>query len=178
MEEKKYFTDESSKEEFKGLCAAVLPQIKAIMRTMKEKGVDASSSISFGEDGYFNFRIYGSRWELVKYGDEKAAIIRYGYSEEIETPESQEMEYSKVTENLMEISMVFADLRAEHEELMDIDSVTWKQQFVEWAKEFEKQHSEPECWENDDYIDSIEEFAEKKILEFAHPEADFGGVVS
>lgn len=170
MEEKKYFADESSKEEFKGLCAAVLPQIKAIMRTMKEKGIEASSSISLGADGYLNFRVYGSRWELTKYGDENAATIRYGYSEEIEAPEEQEMEYSKVTENLMEISMVFADLRADHEGLMEIDSVTWKQQFVEWAKEFEQQHSEPECWENDDYIDSIEEFAEEKILQYARLE--------
>lgn len=177
MEEKKYFTDESSKEEFKGLCVEVLPQIKAIMRTMKEKGIEASSSISMGADGYLNFHVYGSQWEMTKCGDEKAATIRYGYSEEIEAPESQEMEYSKVTENLMEISMVFADLRAEHEDLMDIDSVTWKQQFVEWAKEFEKQHSEPECWEDDDYIDSIEEFAEKKILEYAHLEVEPGKAV-
>lgn len=174
MAEKKIFTDENSKEEFKGLCMAILPQIRAIMRTMKEKDVEASSSISLGADGYLNFHVYGSRWEMTKYGDDKAATIRYGYSEEIEAPENQEMEYSKATENLMEISMVFADLRAEHEELSDIDSVTWKQQFVEWANEFERQHSEPECWENDDYIDSIEEFAEKKILEYANLKNDYG----
>ena len=177
MEAKKYFTDENSKEEFKDLCVAVLPQIKAIVRTMKEKSAEASSSISFGADGYFNFRIYGSRWELAKFGDEHTATIRYGYSEEIEAPENQEMEYSKVTENLMEISMIFADLRTKHEELMDIDSITWKQQFVEWAKEFEAQHSGPEPWENDDYIDSIEEFAEKKILEYANLEVEPGKAV-
>ncbi|MDO4305955.1 MAG: hypothetical protein Q4C77_03910 [Eubacteriales bacterium] len=169
MAEKKIFTDENSKEEFKGLCMAILPHIKAIMRTMKEKGIEVSSGISLGADGYFNFYIHGSRWEMIKFKDEQTVAIRYGYTEEIEAPESQEVEYSKVTENLMEISMVFADLRAEHEELSDIDSITWKQEFVEWAKEFEKQHSEPECWENDDYIDSIEEFAEKKILGFVHP---------
>lgn len=167
MEEKRYFTDENSKEEFKSLCVAVLPRIEAIMRIIKEKGIEASTSISLGAEGYLNFHVYGSRWEMTKYRDECMARIRYEYSEEIEVPENQEMEYSKTTENLMEISMTFANLRAEHEELTDIDSTAWKQQFVEWAKEFEQQHSEPGCWEDNDYIDLIQEFAEKKILEYA-----------
>ena len=36
MEEKKYFTDENSKEEFKELCVAVFPQIKAILLLRSE----------------------------------------------------------------------------------------------------------------------------------------------
>ena len=176
MEEKKVFAEENSKEEFKGLCVAILPQIKAIMRTMKEKGVEASSSISLGADGYLNFHVYGSRWEMTKYGEDKAATIRYGYSEEIEAPENQEMEYSKVAENLVEISLAFASLQAEHEELSDIDSVTWKQQFVEWANEFEAKN--PEQWEDSDYLECIEKFAVRKILEYAHPENDCGKAVN
>lgn len=176
MEEKKYFTDENSKEEFKELCVAVLPQIKAIMRTMKAKGIEASSSISLGADGYLDFRVYGSRWELTKCGDENAATIRYGYSEEIEAPENQEMEYNKVTENLVEISLAFAKLQTKHEELSDIDSTTWKQQFVEWANEFEAEHF-LEYWEDSDYLEDIEKFAIRKILEYAHPENDYGKAV-
>lgn len=177
MEEKKIFADENSKEEFKGLCVAILPQIKAIMRTMKEKGIEASSGISIGADGYLNFHVYGSRWEMTKYGDDKAATIRYGYSEEIEAPENQGMEYSKVTENLVEISLAFANLQAEHKELSEIDSVTWKQQFVEWANEFERERF-LEYWEENDYLEDIEKFAVRKILEFAHPENDCGKAVS
>lgn len=177
MEEKKIFADENSKEEFKGLCVAILPQIKAIMRTMKEKGVEASSGISLGADGYLNFHVYGSRWEMTKYGDDKAATIRYGYSEEIETTENQGMEYSKVAENLVEISLAFAKLQAEHEELLEIDSTTWKEQFVEWANEFEAEHF-LEHWEDSDYLEDIEKFAIRKILEYAHLENDYEKAVS
>lgn len=161
--EKKIFADENSKEEFKSLCVAVLPQIKAIMRTMKEKDVEASSSISLGADGYLNFHVYGSRWEMTKCGDDKAATIRYGYSEEIEAPEDQGMEYSKVAENLVEISLVFASLQAKHEELSEINSITCKQKFVDWANEFESQWNDDE---GRDYQEEIDSFARKKILEY------------
>lgn len=165
MEEKKYFTTENEKEEFKGLCVAVLPQIKEIMRVMKEKGVEATSSISTGADGYINFHIYGSRWEMMRYGGEGAVTIRYGYSEEIDDLDNQEIGYSKVAENLMEISMVFANMQKMHEELSDIYSVTWKQQFVKWANEFEKMWSENDG--EKDYLEEIEKFAEMKIKEYA-----------
>lgn len=101
----------------------------------------------------------------MKYGDEAAATIRYGYSEEIEAPENQEMEYSKVTENLVEISMAFASLQKEHEELSHIDSVTWKQQFVKWANEFESTWCENDA--EKDYLEKIEKFARMKITEYA-----------
>lgn len=177
MEEKKIFSDENSKEEFKRLCVAILPQIKAIMRIIKEKGINENTSISMGKDGFLNFYVYGSRWEMTRSCADDAFKIRYGYSEEIEALESREMEYNKVSENLVEISLVFASLQAEHKELSDIDSITWKQMFVEWANEFELEHPEPEHWEDNDYLECIEKFARRKILEYAHLEMDFEKVV-
>ncbi len=170
MEEKKNFTEESSKENFKNLCAEILPQLKRIELLMQKKGIEATAGISVSADGYLNFRVYGSRWEMTRFRGDEAARIRYEYSEEIETPEKTEMEYGKVAENLVEISLAFAGLQAEHEELSDIDSITWKQQFVVWANEFEEKYPEPEHWNNSDYLECIEEYAVQKILEFAHPE--------
>lgn len=165
MEDKKFFTTENDKEEFKGLCVAILPRIKEIEREMKERGVEATSSISIGTDGYINFHIYGSRWEMLRYREEESVTIRYNYSEEIEDLDNQEIGYSRIAENLMEISMVFANMQKVHDELSDIDSITWKQQFVKWANEFEETWSK--CDDEKDYPEEIEKFADLRIKEYA-----------
>lgn len=50
------------------------------------------------------------------------------------------LEYNEQTENLMEIAMMLEQLKGESEYLFevltDIDSITWKQKFVDWANEF------------------------------------------
>lgn len=85
-----------------------------------------------------------------------------------EISERPAMVYDKVTENLIEITLVYASLRAGHEKLVDIDidSVIWKQKFVDWANEFENKWSGAD-WLQHDYLAEIEKFARHKILEYA-----------
>ena len=76
--------------------------------------------------------------------------------------------FDKHTENLAEIAMVYADLRKDYPELLEEDSVSWKQMFVEWANEFESLY--PNLGElNADYLLMISSFAKEKIF-------DYGGV--
>ena len=67
------------------------------------------------------------------------------------------LEYNEQTENLMEIAMMLEQLKGESEYLFevltDIDSITWKQKFVD-------------VWPGN-YLEVIEGFAREKILEFA-----------
>lgn len=81
------------------------------------------------------------------------------------------LEYNEQTENLMEIAMMLEQLKGENEYLFevltDIDSITWKQKFVNWANEFTETY-EPnrDVWPGN-YLEVIERFAREKILEFA-----------
>ena len=77
------------------------------------------------------------------------------------------LEYSRYTENLIEIVTVFVNLAGGHPELTDIDSVTWEQEFVGWANEFEDMHPDFHYWDDNDYPESIEQFAIEKILKYA-----------
>lgn len=81
--------------------------------------------------------------------------------------EERNLVYGTRTENLIEITMVYANLAAKYSMLKDIDSNTWKQEFVRWANEFEEMHPEASFWEDNDYMDCIEDFAKQKIYEFA-----------
>lgn len=74
--------------------------------------------------------------------------------------------YGKAVENLVEITLVYAELVKTHEYLSSIDSTRWKQYFTDWANEFEDQHGTID-WnsgEHGDYYEEIEKFAKKKIL--------------
>lgn len=74
--------------------------------------------------------------------------------------------FDKHTENLAEISMVYARLTAEYPKLMEDDSIAWKQMFVEWANEFEEEY--PDLDElGADYQVMIELYAKEKIFEYA-----------
>lgn len=44
--------------------------------------------------------------------------------------------YGVYTENLIEIALTYASLLVKHPVLADTDSITWKQEFVDWANEF------------------------------------------
>ena len=79
--------------------------------------------------------------------------------------------FSKGTENLIEISMVFARECLVHEVLTSIDSVDWKQQFCVWANEFEEMYSDTEEYDIGDgvfvdYLEAIEVFTKRKISEY------------
>lgn len=90
----------------------------------------------------------------------------YEFKEEIQLQDQRQekMSYNKASENLVEISLVYASLQAGHEKLNDIDSIAWKQKFVDWANEFENQWQEGK---DSDYLEDIEKFARHKILEYA-----------
>ncbi|MFQ7834077.1 MAG: hypothetical protein ACLRHX_13470 [Mediterraneibacter gnavus] len=86
------------------------------------------------------------------------------------------LEYNEQTENLMEIAMMLEQLKGESEYLFevltDIDSITWKQKFVDWANEFtETYEPNKDVWPGN-YLEVIEGFAREKILEFAGVEED------
>lgn len=81
------------------------------------------------------------------------------------------LEYNEQTENLMEIAMMLEQLKGESEYLFevltDIDSITWKQKFVDWANEFtETYEPNKDVWPGN-YLEVIEGFSREKILEFA-----------
>lgn len=81
------------------------------------------------------------------------------------------LEYNEQTENLMEIAMMLEQLKGESEYLFetltDIESITWKQKFVDWANEFaETYEPNKDVWPGN-YLEVIEGFAREKILEFA-----------
>lgn len=98
---------------------------------------------------------------------ESHAKIEYQYSEAINVPEIQAEEkavFGHLTENIMEITLVYAGLQKSISELCEIDSTTWKQKFVDWANEFESQWQEGR---DSEYLEDIEKFAHHKILEYA-----------
>lgn len=156
------------KEKFKSLCVEVLPLINGIMEAVRRNGYEAMSSLTMEKDEYFSFGIHGIGWNMgrVNGGPVK---IRYEYSEEISVPDGRA--FDKVSENLVEISLAFANLQPEIRAGQEIDSLTWKQEFVAWANEFEQMYGNAEWGTAEtggkDYLEAIEEFAKKKIRQFA-----------
>lgn len=90
----------------------------------------------------------------------------------------EKLSYGQLTENLIEIAWVFQNCVGKYPQLADIDSITWKQEFVAWANEFENLYPNPEYWDDNDYPEAIEQFAERKIQEFgdAGPKTRFSVV--
>lgn len=153
----------TDKERFKSLCLEVLPLINGIMEAIKRNGYEAMSSLTMSKNEYFSFGIYDTGWSMVRI-DGGPVKIHYEYSEEIQLQEKAV--YNKVSENLVEISLAYANLQAVHEELSSIDSITWKQLFVQWANDFEKMNTGTD-WDQNNYLEEIEKFARCKILEYA-----------
>lgn len=163
---KEMFVDENSKEEFKSLCMEVAPLINGIMSAVKNRGIGAMTSLSMGEDGYFKFDIHGSRWSMARMGDGEETTIRYGFRERINVPDiekSGKAVFGHLTENIMEITLVFADMQLTHPDTAMYDSTEWKQKFVEWANEFEDQWTEDD---DRDYPEEIDKFARDKIIKY------------
>ncbi|MCD8332476.1 MAG: hypothetical protein LUB63_08160 [Oscillospiraceae bacterium] len=78
----------------------------------------------------------------------------------------KKLSYNELTEDLIEITVVFQNCVERYPQLTDIDSDVWYQEFVTWANEFEELYSNPEYWGDVDYLDTIGTFTRKKILEF------------
>lgn len=77
----------------------------------------------------------------------------------------EKVEYNKRTENLIEIVRTYTVLAIRYPRLTDVDSITWNQQFVDLANQFEEENSDTD-WKCEDYLEAIERYAEEKILEF------------
>ena len=73
--------------------------------------------------------------------------------------------YGVYTENLIEIALTYASLMIKYPVLTDTNSITQKQEFVDWANEFEEKY--PDHWENGDYLECIDAFATEKICAYA-----------
>lgn len=156
----KRFDSEASRNDFKDLCTEVLPAIESIEQMLERNGVEEGVSIRVGSDGYLSMDVHNSKWRLARYEKDRPAKIIYEHSEEISIPGSKNLD--KISENLVEISLVYASMQAEHKELQEIESTTWKQKFVEWANEFEK------VWDDrEDYQEAIEKYARVNIAEYA-----------
>lgn len=80
----------------------------------------------------------------------------------------EKLEYNKRTENLIEIVRMYVELAIKHPELTEVDSITWNQHFVGLANQFEEKNPGMD-WKSEDYLETIEEYAREKVL-------DFGGV--
>lgn len=77
----------------------------------------------------------------------------------------EKLKYNKRTENLIEIVRMYEELAIRHPGLMDIDSITWNQHFVDLANRFEEENMGMD-WRSEDYLEAIERYAKEKILEF------------
>lgn len=141
--------------------------IGEIIKNAKKSGVDGMVGLTVATDGYISFDIHNSRWKMGRRNSESPAKIEYQYSEVVDVPEVKAEEkavFGHLTENIMEITLVYADLQISNPELCKIESTTWKQLFVDWANEFESQ------WREDagrDYLEEIDRFARKKILGYS-----------
>lgn len=155
------------KERFKSLCLEVLPLINGIMEAVKRNGYEEMISLSIGGSDYFSFSVHDTGWRMGKVNG-GPVNIRYEFEEEIRLQDQQKekLAYSKASENLVEISLVYSSLQAGREELGNIDSTTWKQLFVQWANDFETVYAGTD-WNQKDYLEEIERFACHKILEYA-----------
>ena len=164
---KAVFTQEGHREAFMGLCINVLPLIEGIIKNAKKSGVEGMVGLTIDTDGYISFDVHKSRWKMGRLSGEDHAKIEYQYSEAINVAEVQAEEkavFGHPTENIMEITLVYAGLQKSISELCEIDSTTWKQKFVDWANEFESQWQEGR---DSEYLEDIEKFARHKILEYA-----------
>lgn len=66
---------EMTEEQFEILCKAVYPHLKAIQEVLKrDNEEETTASITVGSDGYLDFHLYNSDWELVKFKDSQATM--------------------------------------------------------------------------------------------------------
>lgn len=161
------FNSEAARNEFKGLCTEVLPAIGNIEQILKKKEVTEGATIRVGSDGYLSMDVHDSKWRMARYQSDSPVKIIYEHSEEISVPEAgkEKVVFGHLTENIMEITLVYAAMLEKNEKLGNIESIEWKQKFVDWANEFEN------TWDDaGDYQEEIEKFAKMKIAEHAELE--------
>ncbi len=155
-----------NKEKFRGLCLEVLPLINGIAEAVRRYGYEAMASLTIHGDDYFSFRIHGSDWRMGKVNGGPVNMC-YGFEEEIRLQDQRQekMIFNKASENLVEIALVYVGMLEEHKRLSSVDSITWKQLFVQWANDFEAAQAGID-WNQEDYLKEIGKFAHSKILEY------------
>ena len=155
-----------NKEKFRGLCQEVLPLINGIAEAVKRNGYEAMASLTIDGDDYFAFSIHGSDWKMGKVNGGPVNMC-YEFKEEIQLQDQRQekMIYNKASENLVEITLVYVGMLEEHKQLSGVDSITWKQLFVQWANDFEAAQAGAD-WNQKDYLEEIGKFARRKILEY------------
>lgn len=81
--------------------------------------------------------------------------------------ENHFVNFNRGTENIIEISMVYASLHLLDETTAKIDSVVMKHMIINWANEFEHRFGDVD-WNSseDDYVLVIHDFAVSKILKY------------
>ena len=79
-------TVEEEKEEFKQICAEVMPHLAIVAEKLKEHDLERSVSVYLKPDGYISFKIHDSdrSLECYKLGSEKNPVIEYTYREKLE----------------------------------------------------------------------------------------------
>lgn len=72
MIEHKVVEPSISKEDFRGLCLAVIPLIETVRKYLEDHGIDNLASITMSSDGYVDFNVNGSDWRMsrIKKGEE------------------------------------------------------------------------------------------------------------
>lgn len=156
----------NNKEKFRGLYQEVLPLINGIAEAVKRNGYEAMASLTIDGDDYFAFSIHGSDWKMGKVNGGPVNMC-YEFKEEIQLQDQRQekMIYNKASENLVEITLVYVGMLEEHKRLSGVDSITWKQLFVQWANDFEAAQVGTD-WNQKDYLEEIGKFARRKILEY------------
>ena len=127
MDSKAVFTQESHKEVFMGLCINVLPLIGEIIDSAKKSGVDGMVGLTVDTNGYISFDVHNSRWGMKRLDSDSPAKIEYRFSEVVDVPEvkaGDKAVFGHLTENIMEITLVYADLQISNPELCKIESST------------------------------------------------------
>lgn len=154
------------KEKFRSLCLEVLPLINEIAEAVKRNGYEAMASLTTKGDDYFSFSVHDTGWCMEKINNGPVKMC-YEYKEKIQLQDQrkEKINYNKASDNLVEISLVYAGMLEEHKRLSSVDSITWKQLFVQWANDFESVQASTD-WNQEDYLEEIGNFARSKILEY------------
>lgn len=80
MEEKKVL----SSEEFKEICKEAMPHIEALKDILGKRDIKSLGSLTFCADGYLNFEIYDTGWEVIRTSKDDKVRIRHEYKMEVD----------------------------------------------------------------------------------------------
>ena len=62
-----------SKEDFRGLCLAIIPMIEEVRKFMADHKIGELASLTMAADGYIDFSVHESDWRLSRLNGDKGA---------------------------------------------------------------------------------------------------------